>query len=61
MADRNNIYLLLEEIHEQVFPNATVGEVLKELDRLIGTFEKLSDGEFVTRLSGYQKSPFHVK
>ena len=61
MADRNNIYLLLEEIHEQVFPNSTVGEVLKELDRLIGPFEKLSDGEFVTRLSGYQKSPFHVK
>ena len=61
MADRNNIYFLLEEIHEQVFPNATVGEVLKELDRLIGPFEKLSDGEFVTRLSGYQKSPFHVK
>ena len=61
MADRNNIYLLLEEIQEQVFPNATVGEVLKELDRLIGPFEKLSDGEFVTRLSGYQKSPFHVK
>ena len=61
MADRNNIYLLLAEIHEQVFPNATVGEVLKELDRLIGPFEKLSDGEFVTRLSGYQKSPFHVK
>ena len=61
MADRNNIYLLLEEIHEHVFPNATVGEVLKELDRLIGPFEKLSDGEFVTRLSGYQKSPFHVK
>ena len=61
MADRNNISLLLEEIHEQVFPNATVGEVLKELDRLIGPFEKLSDGEFVTRLSGYQKSPFHVK
>ena len=61
MADRNNNSLLLEEIHEQVFPNATVGEVLKELDRLIGPFEKLSDGEFVTRLSGYQKSPFHVK
>lgn len=61
MADRNNIYLLLEEIHEQVFPNHSVGEVLKELDRLIGPFDKLTDGEFVTRLSGYQKSPFHVK
>ena len=61
MADRNNIYLLLEEIHEQVFPNESVGEVLKELDRLIGPFDKLTDGEFVTRLSGYQKSPFHVK
>ena len=58
---KTDIYLLLEEIHEQVFPNATVGEVLKEMDRLIGPFDRLSDGELVTRLSGYQKSPFHVK
>ena len=37
------------------------GEVLKEMDRLIGPFDRLSDGELVTRLSGYQKSPFRVK
>ncbi len=60
MSDRNNIYLLLEEIHEQVYPNETVGDFLKEMNRLIGPFDSLSDGEFVTRLSGYQKSPFHI-
>ncbi len=59
MSDRNNIYLLFEEIHNDVFPNKTVGEVLKELNELIGPFDTLTDGELVTRLSGYQKTPYH--
>lgn len=59
MADRNNIYLLLEEIHNEEFPNDTVGEYLEKLDKLIGPFRLLPDGEFVTRLSAYKKTPFH--
>lgn len=59
MTDRHNIYELLEEIHFEAYANKTVGEMLKELNELIGPFEKLTDGELVTRLSGYKKSPYH--
>ena len=52
MTDRHNIYELFEEIHMEAFANKTVGEMLEELDRLIGPFSSLSDGELVTRLSG---------
>ena len=45
----------------EAFANKTVGEMLEELDRLIGSFSSLSDGELVTRLSGYKKSPYHVQ
>lgn len=61
MTDRHNIYELFEEIHMEAFPKATVGEMLKELNALIGPFDKLSDGELVTRLSGYKKSPYHIQ
>ncbi len=59
MSDRQNIYQLLEEAHNEAFPHETVGDFLKELNDLIGPFDQLEDGEFVTRLSGYIKSPFH--
>ncbi len=58
MSDRNNIYELLEQIHNEAFPRQTVGDFLRELDKYVGPFDKLTDGELVTRLSGYQKSPF---
>lgn len=61
MTDRHNIYELFEEIHMEAFANQSVGEMLKELNALIGPFDKLSDGELVTRLSGYKKSPYHVQ
>lgn len=61
MSDRQNIYELLELIHHKEFPHATVGEYLQEMNLLIGPFEKLSDGELVKRLSGYNKSPFHQR
>ena len=61
MTDRQTIYELFEEIHMDAYPNSTVGEMLKELNSLIGPFEKLSDGELVTRLSGYKHSPYHVQ
>ncbi len=61
MTDRHNIYELFEEIHMEAFANKTVGEMLKELNTLIGPFDKLSDGELVTRLSGYKKSPYHIQ
>jgi hypothetical protein len=60
MSDRSNIYELLEDIHREVFPHDSVGEYLKKLNEIIGPVEKLSDGELVTRLSGYRKSPFHL-
>lgn len=61
MSDRQNIYELLEQIHHDVYPHHSVGEYLKEMDILIGPFEKLDDGESVRRLYGYQKSPFHER
>ncbi|MCI2154850.1 hypothetical protein FYJ51_05115 [Erysipelotrichaceae bacterium Oil+RF-744-GAM-WT-6] len=58
MTDRINIYLLLEQIHNEVFPNESFGVYMKKIDELIGPMEKLDDGEIVTRLYHYLKSPF---
>lgn len=59
MSDRQNIYQLLEEAHYKAFPHSTVGEFMKEIDVLIGPLDELTDGELVTRLSGYIASPFY--
>ena len=61
MTDRHNIYELFEEIHMEAFANKTVGELIVQLVGLFGPFCSLSDGELVTRLSGYKKSPYHVQ
>ena len=45
----------------EAYANQTVGEMLSELNRLIGPFDELTDGELVTRLSGYKKSPYHIQ
>lgn len=59
MQDRQTIYELLEEAHWLSYPNYTVGAFLKALDNDIGPLAALSDGELVTRLSGYIRQPFH--
>lgn len=59
MSDRQNIYELLEQIHHQAFNDSSVGEFLEHLDKLIGPMNKLSDGELVSRLYAYHKTPFY--
>ncbi len=59
MSDRQNIYELLEEIHYKAFNDCSFGEFMVHLDRLIGPISKLSDGELVSRLYAYNKTPFY--
>jgi hypothetical protein len=59
MSDRQNIYELLEEIHYKAFPDASVGEYLLHLDKLVGPMKDLKDGELVARLYAYNKQPFY--
>jgi len=59
MSDRQNIYELLEEIHYKAFPDDSFGEFIEHLNKLIGPFNKLSDGELVSRLYAYNKTPFY--
>jgi hypothetical protein len=59
MSDRQNIYELLEEIHQKAFPDCSVGEYLKHMDALVGPLKDLPDGELVARLYAYNKMPFY--
>ncbi len=59
MSDRETIYELLAEAHHISYPKYNVGKFLKAINEDIGPMDKLSDGELVTRLSGYVKQPFH--
>lgn len=59
MSDRETIYELMQEAHAVSYPKYSVGRFLKALNEDIGPLDKLTDGEVVSRLSGYVKQPFH--